>query len=66
MDEDGDVDEDQLDDIIVEEMDSHLIYDEDMWDVMKHYQFPAGANWDEAYMNALDDITSEVRDELGI
>lgn len=66
VDEDGDVDENTLDDIINEEMDNTFIYDDDMWEVMAHYQRPNEADWNDAYMQALDDVSSAVRDDLDL
>lgn len=65
VDENGEIDENAVDDIIAEEMDN-IIYDADMWEIMENYQRPDEADWEEAYMYALDDVTSEIHDELGI
>ena len=44
-------------------MDTELIYDEDLWEIMKYYQRPNEANYDEAmeeFYNDLLDILYKV------
>lgn len=37
-------------------MDDELIYDEDLWEIMKYYQRPSEANFNEAMMEFYDDL----------
>lgn len=56
---------DSIEDSINNNMDSVLIYTDDLWDLMKEYQRPHEANFDEAWQLAWEDIYSaiEVEDE---
>lgn len=55
--------EDEIEDELQYAMDDELIYDEDLWEIMKHYQLPQDANFDEAieeFYNDLLDILYKV------
>lgn len=52
-----------LEDSISNNMDSVLIYDDDIWDLMKEYQRPSEANFDEAWQLAWEDIYSAIEIE---
>lgn len=54
----GRIDDFTDDDEIMSAVDDALIYDDDQWDVMKHYQRPSEANFDEAIEYLIDDIYS--------
>ena len=63
-DEDGNIDDDALDRVIQEEFDNALIYDDDVWEIMAHYQRPQEADYNSAIDDAYNDVYSAVRDEL--
>lgn len=63
-DEDGNIDDDALDRVIQEEFDNALIYDDDVWEIMAHYQRPQEADYNSAIEDAYNDVYSAVRDEL--
>lgn len=63
-DEDGNIDDDALDRVIQEEFDNDLIYDDDVWEIMAHYQRPQEADYKSAIEDAYNDVYSAVRDEL--
>ena len=55
--------EDEIEDELKYAMDDELIYDEDLWEIMKYYQRPNEANFDEAmeeFYNDLLDILYKV------
>lgn len=57
---------DSVEEALNANIDSSLIYDDDMWEIMKEYQTPSEANWDEAFQLAWEDMYSaiEVDDEF--
>lgn len=55
--------EEDLEDALQYAMDDELIYDEDLWEIMKYYQRPNEANFDgamEEFYNDLLDILYKV------
>ena len=57
-----DVNEDNIDDYVWQEIDNSLIYTEDQWTVMAHYQSPEDADFNEAMDEFTEDIRSIVED----
>jgi len=55
-------DEDELHDAIIQAIDDSLIYTEDLWEIMKQYQSPQDANWDEAVEEFYNDVYVIVED----
>lgn len=56
------INEDNIDDYVWNEIDNSLIYTEDQWTVMAHYQSPEDANFNEAMDEFTEDIRSIVED----
>lgn len=56
------VSEDNISDVVYEEIDNSLIYDEDQWTMMAHYQRPSEADFDEAFGYFVSDIEAIVED----
>ena len=57
------VSKDKIEDELQYAMDTELIYDEDLWEIMKYYQRPNEANFNEAmdeFYNDLLDILYKV------
>ena len=52
---DGEYDHEDLDQCVFDEMDRKLIYD-DQWQIMKEYQTPQEANFDEAVESLQNDV----------
>lgn len=50
--------------LILEEFDSDIIYTDDIWEIMAHYQRPQEADYESAIEDAYYDVDSAVRDEL--
>lgn len=44
--------------VIQDAMDDALIYNDDKWEIMKHYQSPSDANFDEAWESTSTDCLS--------
>ena len=48
--------EDEIEDELKYAMDDELIYDDDLWEIMKYYQRPSEANFDEAMEDFYNDL----------
>lgn len=58
------VDDDDLYDAIMTAIDDELIYSEDQWEIMKQYQSPQDASWEEAIDEFYNDVYAIVEDLL--
>ena len=52
-----------IEDAIADEIDSHIIYDDDIWEIMKDYQNPQDANYDDAINSLYEDVISMIEEE---
>lgn len=52
----GDIDEGY--EMLTDALDDELIYTEDQWTIMKEYQSPEDANYDEAYRLFYEDLSA--------
>ena len=52
-----------IEDAIADEINSQIIYDDDIWEIMKDYQNPQDANYDDAMESLYEDIMSMVEEE---
>ena len=57
-------DEEEIMDAVTYTMDDGLAYSEDQWIVLKHYQRPQDANWDDAMDYLYNDLYSIVVDYM--
>lgn len=52
-----------IDDCIGYEIDNALMYYDDQWEVMKHYQLPKEANFDNAIEEFINDVYANIGEE---
>ena len=52
-----------IEDAIADEIDSQIIYDNDIWEIMKDYQEPQDANYEEAMTSLYEDVISMIEEE---
>ena len=52
-----------IEDAISDGIDSQLIYDNDIWEMMKDYQDPKDANYKDALASLYEDIISMIEEE---
>ena len=52
-----------IEDAIADEIDRQTIYDNDIWEIMKDYQTPQDANYDDAINSLYEDIISMIEEE---
>ena len=52
-----------IEDAIADEIDRYLIYDNDIWEIMKDYQTPRDANYEDAIASLYEDIISMIEEE---
>ena len=52
-----------IEDAISDEIDSQIIYDNDIWEIMKDYQDPHDANYEDAMISLYEDIISMIEEE---
>ena len=51
-----DYEEEDIEEALSQSMDDELIYDEDLWEIMKYYQRPTEANFNEAMEEFYNDL----------
>ena len=52
-----------IENAIADEIDSQIIYDNDIWEIMKDYQEPRDANYEDAMSSLYEDIISMIEEE---
>ena len=52
-----------IEDAISDEINSQIIYDDDIWEIMKDYQEPQDANYEEAMTSLYEDVISMIEEE---
>ena len=52
-----------IEDAIADEIDRQTIYDNDIWEIMKDYQTPQDANYDDAINSLYEDVISMIEEE---
>lgn len=52
-----------IQDAIFDEMDSHLLYYDDIWEMMKDYQNPQDANYEDSITSLYEDVASMIEEE---
>ena len=52
-----------IEDAISDAMDRQTIYDNDIWEIMKDYQEPRDANYQDAIVSLYEDIISMIEEE---
>lgn len=54
-----------IEDAISDEINSQIIYDNDIWEIMKDYQTPQDANYEDAITLLYEDVISMIEEEEG-
>ena len=52
-----------IEDTISDEIDSHIIYNNDIWEIMKDYQDPHNVNYENTIYLLYEDIISMIEEE---